>query len=71
MQKRIAIALLASVALIGVVMSTGCATLTKTADENANQVKASWRTDMRAMADDWNMIWLTDHETRMTRWHTR
>ncbi len=68
MRNRMLIGLLAAIAF-GTVM--GCSTLTLTPKENANMVKTSWRTDIKAIGDDWNMIWLTDHETHLTRWHTR
>ncbi|MEW6250703.1 MAG: hypothetical protein AB1716_08635 [Planctomycetota bacterium] len=68
MQKRMLIGLLASV---GLLLASGCATLTMTPEESANMTKSVVRTDMRALADDWNMIWLMDHQTRLTRWHTR
>ncbi len=71
MQKRIVMGLLASAALSALALSTGCATLTMTAKEDQNQIKDSWNTDLHAMADDWNMIWMTDHQTTLTRWHTR
>ncbi len=68
MQKRIWIGLLITAALG---FSTGCATLTQTPKENWNMTKSSWGTDIRAMGDDWNLIWLTDHQTHLSRWHTR
>ncbi len=69
MQKRIWIGLLVGAAVVG--LSTGCATLTQTPKEAGNTVKSSWATDVRAIADDWNMIWMVDRQTHLTRWHTR
>lgn len=49
----------------------GCATVTRTADENlANQIQIA-DLEMRQIADDWNLIWMTDRQNRLSRWITR
>lgn len=57
--------------LAGLAAASGCATVTRTAEEN----QAAWRQaaelDFRAIGDDWNLIWMADRQTRMTRWYTR
>lgn len=57
--------------LIGLAAAAGCATVTKTRQENL----ASWRaiTELNTLqiADDWNLIWLSDRQGRLTKWHTR
>lgn len=57
--------------LAGVALTTGCATVSKTPAENLNNTRSIVELDMREMADDWNLIWLTDRQSRLTRWHTR
>jgi len=63
--------ILSAVAVLACGLAAGCATVTKTAEENSNLQKIVFKVDMRAMADDWNTWWLVDHQTRLTRWHTR
>ena len=57
--------------LAGLALATGCATVTKSPEENVANVRSVLELDMREMADDWNMIWLADRQNRLTRWHTR
>jgi uncharacterized protein YceK len=56
---------------LGVAVLCGCATVTKTPEENLNTVAQITDLDMRQMADDWNLIWLQDRQSRLTKWHTR
>ena len=57
--------------LAALTLGTGCATVTRTGEENAYNFRAINEIDMRAIADDWNMIWMADRQTRLTRWYTR
>jgi hypothetical protein len=57
--------------LAGLALATGCATVTRTPEENSANVRSVLELDMREMADDWNLIWLADRQGRLTRWHTR
>jgi hypothetical protein len=57
--------------LAGLALATGCATVTKTPEENRASVRSILELDMREIGDDWNMIWLADRQDRLTRWHTR
>ncbi len=57
--------------LAGLALAAGCATVTKTAQENNANVRSVLELDMREMADDWNMIWMADRQGRLTRWHMR
>lgn len=66
MWKWMLIGLLAAVGL-----TTGCATVAKSPEENLNNTRAVVELDLRQMADDWNLVWLTDRQCRLTRWHTR
>lgn len=63
------------VVLLGLVVLTGalagCATVAKTEDENASAMKHIAELDTRQIADDFNLIWLSDRQTRLTRYHTR
>lgn len=56
---------------VAVAAAAGCATVTQTPSENQASVKAVTELDLRQMADDWNLMWLVDRQSRMTRWHTR
>ena len=66
MRKWLLVGLLAGLALV-----TGCATVTKTSKENLNTYRSIAELDVREIGDDWNLIWLVDHQTRLTKWHTR
>ncbi len=54
-----------------VAYGAGCAGITRTGDENVYTFRQSAELDVRGMADDWNMIWLADRQTRLSRWYTR
>jgi len=66
MRKCVLLALLA-----GLTAVAGCATVTKSAAENRANIRAIVELDLRQMADDWNLVWLTDRQCRLTKWHTR
>jgi hypothetical protein len=55
----------------GLALTTGCATVTKTPEENLANTRAVVELDMRQIGDDWNLIWLSDRQSRLTKWHTR
>ena len=57
--------------LAGLALVTGCATVTKTSQENVNTYRSIAELDMQEIGDDWNLIWMADHQTRLTKWHTR
>jgi hypothetical protein len=61
--------------LLSIVMAAtcvvGCATVTKTDQENVNTWKQIAELDERQIADDWNLIWLSDRQGRLTRFHVR
>lgn len=57
--------------LAGLAVTSGCATVTKTPAENAAAWRQNIEHDARQIGDDWNLIWLTDHQGRLTKWHTR
>lgn len=59
-------ALVAAAALL-----SGCATVTKTPEDNVATWKSIADLDAQQIGDDWNLIWLADRQTRLTRWHTR
>jgi len=54
--------------LLGVLTSTGC-TLTETAAERRRRTYQITNLQMRMMVEDWDYIWLYDHNTQMTQWH--
>lgn len=49
----------------------GCATMTRTGEENARMQRQIVNLEMRQIADDWNYVWLADRQPRLTKWHTR
>ncbi len=57
--------------LVGLGMLAGCATVSKTPEENLTTQRQIAELDLRQVADDWNLIWLADRQSRLTRWHTR
>ena len=58
------------VAIVGLAAVAGCG-VTRSAQEIRNVNKQALDMDMRQIVDDWNMLWLADRQSRMTRWHTR
>ncbi len=66
MRKLLFLALLSGLAL-----ATGCATVTKTPQENRATMRAITEFDMLQIGDDWNLIWLSDRQSRLTKWNTR
>ena len=64
-----------SVLLLGglfvLVCLSGCATLTKSADENNAAIARAQEIESREMADDWNMIWMQERPSRLSRWVVR
>jgi hypothetical protein len=57
--------------LAGLAVTAGCATVTKTAEENRATQRQVAAFDLRQMGDDWNLLWMADRQSRLTRWHTR
>ncbi len=57
--------------LVGLVSTSGCATVAKTKDENMMAWKQTAEFDLRQIGDDVNLILLTDRQSRLTKWHTR
>lgn len=57
--------------LLGLGLTAGCATVAKTPEENWATYRQIADLDTRQIADDWNLIWLADRQTRLTKWHVR
>ncbi len=55
----------------GLVVLAGCATVANTGAENRAMQRYTIELEMRQLADDWNLIWMTDRPSRLTRWQTR
>ncbi len=55
----------------GLALATGCATVAKTPAENSAVHRQIFELDVRQMGDDWNLIWMADRQSRLTKWHTR
>jgi hypothetical protein len=56
---------------LAVLAGVGCATVTRTPEENQANIKSIMELDFREMADDSDMIWMATRPSRLTRWHTR
>jgi hypothetical protein len=57
--------------LVGLLATAGCATVTKSAADNQASQRQIMELEMRQIADDHNLIWMTDRQNRLTRWITR
>lgn len=66
MRKVLVLGLLTLVAGVA-----GCQTVTMTGAENRAQMKRVCEMEMRQIGDDWNLIWLSERPSRLTRWHSR
>jgi uncharacterized protein YceK len=66
MRKLLLLGLVAGAALL-----SGCATVAMTPEQNLALQKQIYELDKLQMADDWNLIWLADRQSRLTRWHSR
>ena len=62
--------LLILVAIVGLASIAGCG-VTRSSQEIRNVNMQALDMDMRQIVDDWNMLWLADRQSRLTRWHTR
>lgn len=47
----------------------GNETLGMSAEDHYHHVKRISDIDRRALQDDWDVFWMTDRPTRLTRWH--
>jgi hypothetical protein len=63
------IALLAVAAAL--MLTSGCATPTKSGKEVARTYQQGFETDMLIMSESWNRLWLADRQYRLSRWHMR
>lgn len=68
MRRALLLGLLAG---LGLGLAAGCATVTMTPEENLRHTRQVFELDLRELADDWNYVWLTDRQCRLTRWYTR
>lgn len=66
--RRILIGLLVVSAVFPVF---GCATVTRTADENTARYNRNLQLMMRQMGDDIDYALLADRQSRLSRFHTR
>jgi hypothetical protein len=57
--------------LAGLSLAAGCATVTQTPAQNRATTAQIWELELREMADDWNLMWMTNRPNRLTRWQTR
>lgn len=66
MRKILLLGLLAALAF-----STGCATVALSADENRAIHRRITEMDMYQIADDWNLIWMMERQSRLNKWYIR
>jgi hypothetical protein len=64
-------ALLMLVMLVGLAALGGCATMTRSGDDNWATFERSVQYDMRQMAEDFNYVWMLDRPSRLSRWVMR
>ncbi len=57
--------------LAGTALLAGCATVTKTPEENVAYTNQIIDLNVRQMADDWNLIWMANRQCRLSPWLTR
>lgn len=57
--------------IVGAAWLAGCATPTMTAKENWMNQRQIMELEMRQIASDWNLIWMTQRPNRLMTWHTR
>jgi len=57
--------------LAGLGLTVGCKTVAKTAEENRATQRQMVMWYERQIGDDWNLIWLTDRQGRLTKWQMR
>ena len=71
MSRRFLATILCSAAALLTLSQVGCATPTRSAQENLYRYArfAEWETKM--IVEDVERFWLTDHESRLTRWKFR
>lgn len=63
--------LLSFLAAGGLAVLAGCATVAQTADENVATRRQIEELGYRQVADDWNLIWVMDRQSRLSRWNSR
>ncbi len=65
MKKLILIVLIAAACFT----SFGCDNSTQTWDERMQRYALIQDIQNKQIADDWDVIWLADHNSRLTYWH--
>ncbi len=48
----------------------GCATMSESAEEHDRRVRQQTALQMRMLADDLDAVFLLDHSSKLTDWHT-
>lgn len=57
--------------LVGLTALTGCAGVANNSKEAQAIAKRGMESDFQSMGDDWNMLWMTDRQYRLTKYQTR
>jgi hypothetical protein len=57
--------------LAGLGLTAGCQTVTQTGKENRLAQRQIMQLEFREIADDCNMVMMTDRQNRLTKWQTR
>ena len=65
--KRLLVVLL----VLGSMVMGGCASVTQTPQERDRRILQLSNLQMKMLVEDWDYLWLVDHNTRTTPWHSR
>jgi hypothetical protein len=57
--------------LIGVGVLTGCETTTRSSAERAALHRRIIENDMKLLVEDWDLLWMNERPTRLSRWVER
>ena len=58
--------------LIGLSFLMGCTSgVVKSGDDRVNSFRQSVHMDSLQIIDDWDMLWMVDRQTKLSRWQIR
>lgn len=59
------------VVLAGLIGLTGCATSTRSSEQRMAHHRRIMENDLKLLVEDWDMLWLMDRPTRLSKWVER